>query len=218
MPNLTLRAIANDWGVSKPYVHKCVKKGCPTDSLEKARLWREAHAMSKAPTSPTTIQKLIDKREDDSPKARKRRTKYLEDRERPDLPKDVAIEDALISARQAQQEAWRLLQESMIEGKISKISPLLAIHNKALEAMFKAEQSYREELERRNVLIEVSVANEMARKGYALVIARLSSLPQNVAPRCNPANPNHAMEVLEAECAEILADVRRIYADVSNTS
>jgi hypothetical protein len=26
------------------------------------------------------------------------------------------------------------------------------------------------------------------------------------------------MEVLEAECAAILADVRRLYADVSNTS
>ncbi|HAK06595.1 MAG TPA: hypothetical protein DCO65_04905, partial [Spartobacteria bacterium] len=77
---------------------------------------------------------------------------------------------------------------------------------------FRAEQAYREELERRRILIPLAEAMDLARRGYDIILSRLRSLPQNVAPRCNPANPNLVMEILEAECTEIIADVRRVYA------
>jgi hypothetical protein len=214
----TISEYARARGVSHQYISKLVKKGLPLDSFELADLWREAHASSKASTSPKQIAKLVDEKYNDSRLARERGEECLNERPDVRLPQPLEIEDALLNARRSAAEAYRVLERAMSEGNISRISALLATHNKALEALFKAEQSYREELERRGVLILVSEANEMARRGYGVVIARLSSLPQNVAPRCNPANPNHAMEVLEAECAAILADVRRLYADVSNTS
>ena len=37
------RAIASDWGCAKSYVDRCVKRGCPTESFEAAKLWREAN-------------------------------------------------------------------------------------------------------------------------------------------------------------------------------
>lgn len=208
----TIAEIARDWDVSHQYVSKKVKQGCPTDSLENARLWRQAHAQSKLPTHTSSIQQIIEEKDDDSPEARERRKKFLEGRENPTLPKDLPIEAQLQNARNVAAEAYRLVEEAMLVGKASSIAPLVAIHNKAAEALWKAEQSYREELERRNVLIEVSQANELARRGWEIVVARLSALPQNVAPRCNPHDPNHAMDILQHECAAIIADARKAFS------
>jgi hypothetical protein len=203
--------IARAFETTRQYVQKCIKKGCPTDSVENALLWRELNAKSKSPTSPTSVQKIIEEKEDESPEARERRKKYLENRSSGELPEDYELEDAVIAARQSAGQAWRLLELAMAEGKPSVIAPFLAIHNKALEALFKAEQSYREELERRNILIEVSVANDMARKGWSTVISDLSRFPQNVASRCNPHDPNHAMDILQKECAAIISSARKAF-------
>lgn len=167
--------------------------------------------MSKAPTHKSALRQIIEEKEDDSPEARERRKRFLENRESSKLPSDVSIEDVLLDARQAQQESYRLLEEAMIDGKASKIAPLLAIHNKALEAYWKSEQAYREELERRNVLIEVAEANEVARRGWDIVVARLAAMPQNIATRCNPHDPNHAMDILQHECTAIIADARKAF-------
>lgn len=204
--------IARDWKVSAAYVSKKVKEGCPTDSLENARLWRAAHASSKGSTSRSRIQEIVNEKEDDSPEARERRKKFLEGRESSSLPKDLTIEETLQHARYVAAEAYRLVEEAMMVGKASVIAPLVAIHNKALESLWKSEQSYREELERRNILIEVDKANELARRGWDIVISRLSSLPQNMAARVNPHDPNHAMDLLQHECTAIVADVRKVFS------
>lgn len=201
--------IARDWGTTPQYVAAKVKEGCPTDSLENARLWRQAHAMSKGDSQKFSLRRLVDEHEDDSPEARERRKKYLE--EHPAIPKDLSIEDALLQARNTAAEAYRLLQEAMLTDLPSQIAPLLNIHNKALEALWKSEQCYREELERRGILIEVSAANELSRRAWQIVVSRLSALPQNMAPRCNPHDPNHAMELLQKECTSIVADVRKVF-------
>ena len=90
------------------------------------------------------------------------------------------------------------------------------MHNKALEALFKAESAYREELERRRMLIPLGEAMEIARRGYEVILQRLKALPQNVAPRCNPTDPNRAMTVLESECTAILGDAQKVYASWSD--
>jgi hypothetical protein len=209
----TLSDIARDWNVSKQYVARKVKQGCPTDSLESAREWRANNAQSKAPRPKSSIAQIMEEREDDSPEARKHRKEFLKDRESSVLPKDIEPEEALQYSKRTLSEAHRLLDDAMVEGKPGKIAPLLAIHNKAMEAYWKSEQSYREELERRHVLIEVSVANERARRGWEIVVSRLAALPQNVAPRCNPHDPNHAMDILQHESAAIVADARKAFEE-----
>ena len=69
-------------------------------------------------------------------------------------------------------------------------------------------------MERRRVLIQLAEAQDLTRRGYDIILSRLRCLPQNVAPRCNPANPHLAIAILEAECVEIIADARRAYATV----
>ena len=208
--------IARDWGTSPEYVIKCVKKGCPTDSFENARDWRKAHASSRPPTSPVQIaRQLAEEKDADSPAARKSQKKYFQNK--PNgfrVPAENSLDDALRKAITASDEAFRLLAEAMLEDKDSKISVRLTVFNKAQEGLFKAETAYREEMERRRVLIPLAEAQDLFRKGYDIILSRLRCLPQNVAPRCNPANPHLAIAILETECAEIIADARRAYATV----
>lgn len=124
---------------------------------------------------------------------------------------DTPLEDAILNARQAAAEAWRLLSESMTANENDLIGIRLSVHNKALEALFKAEQCYREELERRRVLIPLTEAQDISRKGYEIILSRLSALPQNLAQRVNPHDPNHAIEILQAECTEIIADAQKAF-------
>src|SRR6202011_4879034 len=169
------REIARDWGgVAKSYVDRCVKRGCPTDSFEAARKWREENAHRRGPTDQKSLARQIAaERDDDSPEARERRKKFLEDREEstlptlPPLPKGDPLEFARERSQRAADEAWRLLEEAMLDPeKTSTLAMLTSIHSKAIEALIKAEQMIQEILEKRNVLIPLVQAEEMARKGY----------------------------------------------------
>ena len=208
--------IARDWGTSPEYVIKCVKKGCPTDSFENARDWRKAHASSRPPTSPVQIaRQLAEEKDADSPAARKSQKKYFQNK--PNgfrVPAENSLDDTLRKAITASDEAFRLLAEAMLEDKDNKISVRLTVFNKAQEGLFKAETAYREEMERRRVLIPLAEAQDLFRKGYDIILSRLRCLPQSVSPRCNPANPHLAIAILETGCAEIIADARRAYATV----
>lgn len=209
-------AIARDWGTSRAYVNQCVKSGCPTDSLENARDWRKANATKRAPTNPKQIAKsLAEEKEDDSPDARERRKKYFETH-----PKATSLPGAdedefyqsLHDAREVRRDAYRLYQDAVIDEADDKLAVRLALHTKALEALQEAEKRYREEMERRRVLIPLNDAKDMARRGYDVMISRLSALPQNLASRVNPHDPHHAMDILQLECTGILSDARKAIA------
>lgn len=203
--------ISRDWKTSRAYVNKCIKKGCPSDTFENARLWREAHARTRAPTH----LQVSEEKEDDSPEARARRKEYFANRREgarlPQEPSDASLDQALFAVIEASEEASRLLQEAMIEGKSSKIAPLLSIHTKAVEARFSGERLYREELERRRLLIPLTEAQDSARQIFDVIIARLISLPQNVAPRANPQDPHRAMDVLEEAVGIIMEDAHNAH-------
>jgi len=208
----TISEYARARGVSHQYVSRLVKRGMPLDSFESGDLWREAHASSKPPTNPTRIARIInekvrhDQLGDEPPKP--------VCKHRFNLAKHVsenALETAVMNSRRAADEAWRLLYQAMIEGRASKIQVLLSIHNKAVEALFTAESAYREELERRRILIPLAEAMEEARRGYEIILQRLKVFPQNVASLCNPADPARAITVLESECTAILEEAQKVY-------
>ncbi len=70
----------------------------------------------------------------------------------------------------------------------------------------------REGMERQKILIPLSEAMEMARRGYGVILQRLNILPQNAAHECNPSDPSRAMNVLESECSAILRAAQDVYA------
>lgn len=183
--------IARAFGCTRSYVNQLVKRGMPLTSFEDARLWRDAHARRRATTSAKQLEKLNDD--------------YSRDPRSNGSTPAVSMEDTLRNAIKAADEAWRLLSEAMLEGKDSKISVRLAVHNKAIEARIKAETMIREEQERRNILIPLAKAQEITRVAFEVIIRRITALPQNIAPRCNPHDPAHALEILETECNGIIA-------------
>lgn len=198
--------IARAWGVSHQYASKMIKKGCPTDSLESALEWRKLHH-SKRPAPPCP--KRLTRRSSQQENTQKQESERPEGTRPP--ASDTPLEDALLNARQAAAEAWRLLSESMTANQDDLIGVRLSVHNKALEALFKAEQSYREELERRKILVPLNEAQDLSRKGYEIILSRLSSLPPNMAPRVNPKDPGHAMDLLQTECSGIIADAQKAF-------
>jgi hypothetical protein len=212
------REIASDWQVAKSYVDRCVQRGCPTDSLEAARKWREENARRRGPTDQKSLARHVaEEKNDDSPEARARRKALVEDAPEgatlpslPELPAGDPLEWARKNSQHVACEAWKLLEEAMLnpESK-SSLAMLLAIHNKAIEALVKTETMIREELERRNVLISLTVAEDMARKGYHVMISRLTALPLNVGPRCNPHDPHRATEILQTEAIGIITDIQK---------
>jgi len=208
---VTISELARAWGVSHQYTSKLAKKGMPLDSKESADLWREAYASSKAPSNPLRVARTVDEQNDDGSlvAAKPQKCCFENKPNGAKSPSKGSLEDILLNARRAAHEAWRLLHESIIEGKKSKIQVLLNIHNKAVEAQLRAESAYRDELERRKILIPLSEAQLLVRKVVGVIVSRLNALPQNVAARCNLTDPRTTMTILEEECAVILKDAQQ---------
>jgi hypothetical protein len=199
---LTLAEIARDWGCTPQYVSLCVKQGCPKDSFELAREWREAHTTKQSKKSP----KIIDEKETQDTEPRHSGLggqDHQSGKNGKDL--DKVLENTAIAA----ENAWLLLDEAFLEGKASKISTFLNLHSKAVEARVKAEGMIRQELERQKVLIPMNDAKTSVRRVVEIIVSRLSAMPQNIAPRCNPHSPEHAMEILQEECTAIIADAQK---------
>lgn len=190
------REIARDWGVAPSYVDRCVKRGCPTETFEAARMWREAHRIreshSKRPESQseglTTPNVSLGRQ----------------------IPEEIG-DDFVLGTKESVRQSWRYLREALIEGKVQKIGAWMNLHTRAVEANVKAEAMVREEAERKRILIPLSEAQAMARKGFDIIIQRLSALPQNIAPMCNPSSPEHAMDILQGEVSRILVDAQKAF-------
>ena len=188
------RDLARDWGCAKSYVDRCVKRGCPTESYEASRLWREANT-DRTRISPRRLETMA--KEGVSKKSPMGEAGKIPDN-------DESLEDTLQGIKMAVHESRDELRRSLIEGKAQKIGAWISLHTRAVEARVKLESMVREELERQKVLIPVAEAQTLTRKVVGVIVARLMSLPQNVAPRCNLTNPDLVMTILEDECAAIL--------------
>ena len=106
-----------------------------------------------------------------------------------------------------------MLQDAMQAGQDDQVSIRLSVHNKAIDGRFKAEDAYRAELERRNVLIPYTTAADLFRRGFEYLINRLRRMPQSLASQCNRQNPLEAYTILDREINLLLAGAQREYAE-----
>jgi hypothetical protein len=192
------RQIAADWGVTPSYVDRMVKRGCPTDTFENARLWLAANTKR----SRVCMRKAEGLGSQD-PSKKGSQDPFISDN----------LEDSLAGIKKAVHESGKLLDEALMEQKTTKIGAWISLHTRAVEARVRAEASMREELERQKILIPLSEAQAMARKGYQIILQRLSALPQNLSAKLNPADPAWAMDVLQQEVAGIISDARQAFAE-----
>jgi hypothetical protein len=192
----SLREIARDWGVTRQTVQAAVKRGCPTDSFEAARFWRQANqkrAWRKPPQS------LSASDSDTVPEKIGPRGPIIED----------VGDDMVIGSKEAVRQCWILLRKALIEGRTQAIGAWLSLYTRAVEARVKVESMVREEQERQKILVPLHEAQSITGKVVRIIVSRLNALPENLSARCDLTNPQMTMTVLEEECAAILRDAQQ---------
>lgn len=190
--------IARHLGVSRERIGQLVKKGMPTNSLKAAERWRDMQGKRRAATNG---------------KAANLQSKAGRPRSKKKVPRTGdTLFDALQASIYVQEEAYEMLQDSMRGGIDEQVSIRLSVHNKAIEARYKAEEMYRAELERRKLLIPYTQAAEEFRKGFVFLLNRLRRMPGSLASQCNRTNPLEAFTILDREVNNMIADAQKEYA------
>ena len=193
------RAIAAHWGISQPSVAAHVKRGCPTNSLRAADVWREQNRRRKATAGKAA--------EPSKGKGRPKKPAQLHE------TGDTLL-DALNATIVIQKEAFRMVTEAMAGKDIGNISPLLSVHTKSVESRLNAETAYRVELERRGVLVNKQEITERCRHGLDTVLRRVNKLPSESGPQCNRENPMMAVTILQRAVDEIKSAVQSALGDL----
>lgn len=200
-------ALSRHWGISRNAVQKRIKAGCPVNSIRAAELWWEKRPQQRAPTSGPNVGKFaVEHPEGLAPIGG---LKEKRPRGRPITPKQPArtgdtLKDALQNAITIQERAFERVERGLINDH-TNVSALLHVHTKALEARFEAEKRYREEMERRGVLIEKTIAADIVRRAIEPVLRRLRKLPPERGPECNDAPDAIAsVKILQKEVDKII--------------
>lgn len=165
-----------------------VKEGCPLNSLRAADLWRENRGHKRNRTDAEGISKFADE-----PKAKGRP-------QTPRKPADTgdSLLDALNNAIAVANGAFEDYEYARVQ-KLATRSIRLSEHNKAIEARLKAEKAYREELERRGILVNKHEITDLCRRSIDGVLRRFKKPPDEQGPQCNPQNPLVARGILQNE-------------------
>lgn len=185
--------IARRWAVSRTRVQQLMAEGCPTNSFQAADLWRKARGQKRPPTN-TKICKFADE-----PRGKGRPPK-------PKTPSRTgdSLQDALNNAIAVADGAFEDYEYARVN-KLASRSIRLSEHNKALDSRLKTEKAYREELERRETLVNKHEITDLCRRSIDAVLRRLKKLPDEQGPQCNPENPMVARGILQAEVNAIIA-------------
>ena len=187
MPSIA--AIARHWETSPQYASKLKKRGCPTHSLKAADAWREANASRRE--SPNGVLKPARKVKAGRP------WKFPE----PSKTGDSLL-DALNNSVATADMAYKAYKDALLSESPTSAARL-SDHSKATQAMLHCNKFYREEQERRSILVPKQVIIEGCRKAMEVVLRMLNKLPSEQGPQCNPENPIMAMKVLQRKVDEI---------------
>ena len=187
---ISVTELARHWGITHQSAGARVKQGCPLDSFEAADLWRQANQKREPRKKPKLDYVAI-------------ADKLLEPMPIEELEKQLeAGKENLVRCK-------IMLDQAFTEGSATKVSTWMNLYHRALESVVKGENLIREAKVQAGILIPITQGQSMIRKVVEVIMSRLTRFPQNVAPRCNPSNPGHAMDVLQAEITGIIEDVRR---------
>lgn len=184
--------------LSRTRVRDLIAEGCPRTSFKAADAWRKQRTPKRVPTQAG----LNENGRDEKLKGK------------PEIPPDPSktgdsLLDALTNAIIVSDCAFADFQSARVN-KLASRSARLSEHNKALEARLKTEKAYREEMERRKLLIPIIEATDMCRRAIESVLRRLKKLPDEQGPQCNPQNPLLARQILQAEVNTIMAVGKKV--------
>ena len=195
MPPPSFREIGEHIGVSKAMVAKLKGKGMPVSSLRAAEQWRSKQILVRAPTNGRNNCKFA--------VLKMGRGRRLRKRVEPSNTGNT-LEDLLNDATYMNKEAFMLVDVAMLGGDANLTGHYMRIYLASLHMRLKAEKLAREEMERREVLVNKYDASAMVRRLVDAVLRRLRRLPDEYGPQCNPQEPVMAYNILQDAVNEIL--------------
>jgi len=182
--------IGKHLGLSRTRAFELKKEGMPTTNLRACKLWWDRRQKSREPTNAKEPQK---------PEGKRGRPRIASQ------PADTgdSLEDSLRDAITIEKDAFRAYQDALSrESKTT--SSRLSEFNKAHRGRMDSERLYREELERRGVLVNKQVMSDKIRRCMEPMIRRLRKLPSEGGPQCNEQDPLRAVTILQGMVDEIL--------------
>lgn len=199
----SLQKIADHLGVSKARVIGLRREGMPVDTIKAAALWRSRQVLRRSPTNGRnkgTTRNVDPASLQPGKKVPKRRWKLT----RSALSRTGdSLADSLADAITIAQDAFEAYQEAKMDQSVT-MSSRLSEFNKALEGRQKAERLYREEMERRQLLVLKTEITERCRRCLEPVLRLLRKLPVEVGPQCNEQDPLKATKILQIATDKIL--------------
>ena len=181
----TVAEIAAAWKCSRQAVAKWVKKGMPTTSIDAASSWRLGHGQRspRAKLFPV-VQAPV-----------------------PIADGDFQSEPALIHgdnqtsvrerARKAERAAYAILQERIASKDVDGIAGALKAYNEARKGREGAELAFIKHQQATEVLVDREAITAMFNRRITMFRDHLLSLPDAMALRCNPNDPQGAAEALQ---------------------
>jgi hypothetical protein len=195
---VTLAEIAADWNTSVAYVSRMKnEKGCPVDSLEAARSWRQENA--RGGVGFRSKKKSPEKVSGDVMRATPKR-------------KSLKLMEASLKASiEVEEQAKWLVDSAIANDEVERLPLLIQAYNKAKEGRMASEKMVLEIREKARLLIPFDVAREMFGKGWGALLARLRGLPAIIAPKVNPADDVTAAEIIRQDIERAIADGQKVY-------
>jgi hypothetical protein len=170
---MSVRELAAGLGLSHTAVHKNIKAGMPSDSVESAKKWREENIQKVAEVedAPTPVDEVLTDTE--------------------------SCKEALLEARQMRKFAKGMAAMSQKNGDSEAARKWITTHQQMLARQASIESQYRAILERDAVTVTIEEAEAQLRGILKEIKIIMTAMPASLAEQVNPTDPLHALTVLE---------------------
>lgn len=190
----SIREIAAEVGLSKSRVGELKAEGMPTHSMAAAKNWIKRHDLKREATngggrgSTASLQ-----------------SKTTAPAFTPAKPADTgdSLMDVLQDCITVHKAAFMAYQFAASQG-LNSTSARLSEFNKAAQNRLEAEKAYREELERRGVLVLKTDITERCKRSIEAIVRLIKKQPGELGPQCNETDPMKAVKILQRAADEVL--------------
>jgi hypothetical protein len=206
--------IALAWGVSRQYIYKAAKKGCPVklepgenlrQLIKRSLQWREASNMQGSRTEipdsstyePEHVQETAKFEHEDEPEGNQVDVSTIENSLK------VAIE---IEAKCAE-------EVKKLNGRPGALMTAINVYNKAQANRMATEKSVMKLQQDRKHLITHDEAKQIINRVWGPFISRLRSCPRNAAALANPQNDTQAEAAFRKEIELAIAEGQKAYGN-----